>query len=271
MRGERAAARSAPGAHAERFIRAGRRRSYVAGKDGGAAPGGKDGASTRMMINIDCKAVRIRVPAGDGSGAKARAARYGVLAISRMDGVLISLTQARPGLDTGPSALRAALPSLGIMSKMLEDPDTPPGERIIVNADRGMRAIKKVWPGADVRIPRGGRPWAVDPASRSAKRDRRTISRRAAIERAFRGIDAYRLVGETFDGTVDEFDTNLNIVSGLVNLKAMMAGKKAPGGDLGAGRGEEGSAGTLPRKGKAAKVQGTGAAPARRRAPGRAG
>lgn len=186
---------------------------------------GKGGATSGAMLNIDCKAVSIAVPDGKGFAGEPLAADYIVLAISRSDGLLIHLSRPQPRPFTSQAALRAILPNIGALTRMLEDPDTPPARRIVVNADLGLREIKKIWLGADVRMPHGGRRRKGDASPEDLARARQSAAKRSVLEQAFRRIDAYRLVGDTFTGTVDEFDDILNAVSGLVNLQVLSRGE----------------------------------------------
>lgn len=213
-----------------------------------------------MMLVVDYKVVRIAEPGGWGADGRARAAKYGVLAIARSDGLIIFLSKAQRGLATGAASLRAILPKLGILTDLLENPDTPPDERVVVCADRALQEIKKVWPGADVLVPHGGRRAAGAARAADIAKSMQSAESRSGIEMAFRGIDGCKLVGSTFVGTVDDFDETLHVVSGMVNMQVMMRAKesrKKGSGKKGSGRKNRKGAGmATPRGGDAAGRQG---------------
>ncbi len=179
------------------------------------------------MLVVDYKVVRIAEPGGRGADGRARAAKYGVLAIARSDGLIIFLSKAQRGLATGAASLRSILPKLGILTDSLENPDTPPDERVVVCVDRALQEIKKVWPGADVLVPHGGRRAAGAARAADITKGMQSAESRSGIEMAFRGIDGYRLVGGVFAGTADDFDETLQVVAGMVNMRVIARAKEA--------------------------------------------
>ena len=191
---------------------------------------------------MDYKAVKIVEPGGPDPAGAARAVTHSILAITRMDGLVIFLSEALPRRATSVASLRALVPDMGALTKMLEDPNTPQAERIVVNIDHDLLAIKDVWPGADVRTPHSRRPRQGDPPG-DIERAGLFVAGRAAVETTFRRINRHKLIAESFVGTVKEFNETNHVASGMVNLQVMMRGKKGSGkkGSGKKGSGKKGS------------------------------
>jgi len=96
----------------------------------------------------------------------------------------------------------------------------PDGECVKLYADLGYVGIGKDYPGAVLRQPhkkrKGG---SLTEEQRAA--NKRINGRRVTVEHSIGRIKQYRRMAGTYEGTAEEFDLEMDVVTGLVNLKML--------------------------------------------------
>jgi hypothetical protein len=145
--------------------------------------------------------------------------------------VVIHISGTVPGSTNDLTLLRDSPPDFGSLTEAAADPDTPEDERPINICDRGYQGIQKDTPGAEIWMGMK-RNAGSDPETgrlTQKERDHNTEVTRARIgvEHVIGEIKQYALMRKRYHGTPAQFNDELNVVTGLVNLKRMWDGIKS--------------------------------------------
>ena len=139
------------------------------------------------------------------------------------DGTLIDISETAPGSTNDLTLLRESPPDLGDLSEAAADPETPEDERPINIYDRGYQGIQKDTPGAEVwmgmKRNAGSDPETGGLTQRERDHNTEVTRARIIVEHAIGRIKQYRVMTRPYHGTPDQFNDELNVVTGLVNLK----------------------------------------------------
>ena len=187
-----------------------------------AAPG------TRMVIILD----RIRVRA-DGTGDHSRgdiprsggkgAPVFNTTIMVGTDGTIIGLGRTTPGYAHALARIRDDLSGLGALADAMFDPDTPPERRPIIVVDLGYRGLQEYVPGAEVLAPvsggRGSDPGAAGLSQADRDHNAKISGAKKIAERAIWNMKRYDVLRKPFGGTPDQLNEEMNVISGLVNLR----------------------------------------------------
>ena len=191
------------------------------------APPDKAVEATGGEIGVDWTHVAIekpgdRDPGSEAHSGKARATTCKIMVGCAGSGMILFRGPAVGGSGSEIGYLREHVPSAGHVTASLTDPGTPPGMRITVNLDGGPQGAEGVLEGADVRMPRR-KPRNGQLTEDQKNYNARLAGRRAVIEDSIAGIKAHRILGNVFRGSVAELEETFSVVTGIVNLKRIMA------------------------------------------------
>ena len=141
------------------------------------------------------------------------------------EGTTIHISKTVPGSVGDLTLYRESPPDLGAISDAAADPNTPKDERPINIYDRGYQGIQKDNPGAEtwIGIKRNS---GSDPETKGLTqqdRDHNTeVTRvRIIVEHVIGDIKEYALMRKRHMGTPEQYNDDLNIITGLVNLRRM--------------------------------------------------
>jgi len=139
--------------------------------------------------------------------------------MANRDGVTIHRSRPAPASTHDLRMMREDPPDLGMMTRMMKSGrQRPDGECVKLYTDLGYVGIKKDYPGAALRQPhkKGG---GLTEEQRAA--NKRINSRRVTIQYSIGRIKQYRRMAGTYEGTAAEFDREMDVVTGLVNLRML--------------------------------------------------
>ena len=139
------------------------------------------------------------------------------------DGTVINISKTVPGSTNDLTLLRESPPNFGELSETAADPKTPEEERPINIYDRGYQGIRKDNPGAEMWIGikrnAGSDPDIGGLTRRDPGHNAEVTRARIAVEHAIGRIKQYGITTRPYHGTPDQFNDELNVVAGIVNLK----------------------------------------------------
>ena len=190
------------------------------------APRAKALALVGGTINMDWTHVRIERPGDSESNNEAYSHKAGATTCKTLlgctaGGIILLRGPALGGRGSEIEYLRNHLPRVGSVTESLTGERTPAGERITVNFDGGPQAAGEVLKGANLQMP------YRKPPNRELTQDQLDYNKwqageRAIIENNFADIKSYRVLGNTFRGSVPDLERTFTIVTGIVNLKRLM-------------------------------------------------
>lgn len=190
------------------------------------APRAKALALVGGTINMDWTHVRIERPGDSESNNEAYSHKAGATTCKTMlgcsaEGIIIIRGPALGGRGSEIEYLRNHLPRVGSVTESLTGERTPAGERITVNFDGGPQAAGEVLKGANLQMP------YRKPPNKELTQDQLDYNKwqageRAIIENNFADIKSYRVLGNTFRGSVPDLERTFTIVTGIVNLKRLL-------------------------------------------------
>ena len=154
---------------------------------------------------------------------KNKAHTYNTNITTAPDGTIIGISETVPGSTNDLTLLRESPPDFGEISEAAADPETPEEDRPINIYDRGYQGIQKDTPGAETWIGKkrnaGSDPETGGLTQEDLDHNTEVTRVRIVVEHAIGRIKQYRVMTRPYHGTPDEFNDELNIVTGLVNLK----------------------------------------------------
>ena len=184
--------------------------------------------NTRVVIIIDGTHMRVNNIRNLNSikslwSGKKHMPSYNTAMAVSPDGTPIWLSKSVAGSTHDITLLREDFPDFGALTDVMFDPDTPPEERPIVVVDLGYQGLMKYVPGADVFTPirtdMGTDP-EKDGLSQADRDYNAEISRiRIIVEQVFGMMKQYGILTRRFGGTPEQMNEEINIVTGLVNLR----------------------------------------------------
>ena len=154
---------------------------------------------------------------------KKKAHTYNTNTTAAPDGMIIHISETVPGSANGPTLFRESPADFGALSDPETNPETPGEDHRPINIhDRGHRGIQKDTPGAEARIGikpnTGSDPETGGLTRRDLDHNAEATRARIVIKHAISRIKQYRITTKPYLGTPDQFNDELNVVTGLVNL-----------------------------------------------------
>ena len=143
-------------------------------------------------------------------------------------GETISMTPTVRGTVNDVTLAKAYGLSLGIATDKIHDPNAPMSDRVHRRQDSGFRGTEKGEPGAVYERTVGYK--ALQKLDKDAKaRNREIAVQRLPAEWFFGRVKRYARIRGPYQGTYSEFNDELNVAGGLVNLHLMAGGaRKGP-------------------------------------------
>ena len=139
------------------------------------------------------------------------------------DGTVINISKTVPGSTNDLTLLRESPPDFGALSKAAADPEMPEEKRPVNIYDRGYQGIQKDNPGAEtwlgIKRNAGSDPDTGRLTQRDLDHNAEVTRARIAVEHAIGRIKQYRITTRPYHGTPDQFNDELNVVTGIVNLQ----------------------------------------------------
>ena len=176
-----------------------------------------DGTHSRVMRSGDPDWRRYTY-----SGKK-KAFTYNTNVITAPNGMIMWIGTSVPGSTHDLTLLRQDMPDFGFLSGAAA-PEGHPGEaRTVIVVDKGYQGIQVLFPGAEIWMPAKSNAGS-DPETgglTQKERDRNAeINRvRIAVEHAIGKIKQYGIMTTPYHGTPEQFNDELNVVTGLVNFR----------------------------------------------------
>ena len=156
---------------------------------------------------------------------KKKAHTYNTNITTTPDRIVIHISDTVPGSTNDLTLLRESPPDFGSLSDAAADPDTPEAERPIHIYDRGYQGIQKDTPGAEIwmglKRNAGSDPETGGLTQKERDHNTEVTRARISVEHVIGDIKRYALMRKRYHGTPEQFNDELNVVTGLVNLKRM--------------------------------------------------
>ena len=140
------------------------------------------------------------------------------------DGMVIAISRTYQGSMHDITITRGFLGDLGAFAKDVLKADLPERTRkmiLRVLGDSGFQGLQKDLPGAKVvtpvKKPRGG-----ELTKAQKKHNKRLSKERVLVENAIASIKHYRRASSTYEGTLEDFNSEFNIACGLANARLML-------------------------------------------------
>ena len=182
----------------------------------------------------------------DYSGKKKAFTRNTII-ITSPDGLILWISKSVPGSTHDLTLLKDNMPDFGSLTDMMSQegaPESgctnlmmnngPPNASFLIGlasrqpvivVDKGLKGVEKVYPGAYIMIPTKrnmGSDCETGRLSQADKDYNTEVSRiRIKVEHAIGKIKEYWIMRRPFNGTPEELNVKINVVTGLVNLKHM--------------------------------------------------
>lgn len=179
-------------------------------------------------VTVDGTYARVQRPGEDQRmyySGKRRTHAYVVTVIANKNHLILHAGRAFPGSTHDMTMVRQDMPGWGRWAEAMADPDTPEAERLTVVADLGYMGLDKVLPGARVVLPRK-RPPGGSLTMGQMKWNEMMGRVRITVENAICRLKQNRKISELYRGTIDDFDEDMDLISGMVNFHILwrMAG-----------------------------------------------
>ena len=176
-------------------------------------PGGKDGLL--LLDGVRNPHVRPKDKEKQKEMYSGKVKRHSVntLVGTNRDDVIVWISGTRPGSAhdiTMVEELARTFPGMGREG----------GARIRVLADTGFQGILNRLPGIDAVIPKK-RPPGGSLTEKEKAGNKRISSRRVKVEHCIGRTKNYQIMNRPYDGTPAEFNRDLNVVTGIVNYRAL--------------------------------------------------
>ena len=156
---------------------------------------------------------------------KAKAATYNTNLVTDPNGLALAMSPSVPGSRHDMRLFKENVPNFGYLTRVMLNANQPEGERPSIYLDKGYRSIHKILLGTNVKIPimRG---MGSDEDGEFSQQDRdhnREVAQVRYVVEFFMGWSKrYKILRGPYRGTPEECNEDLNIVTGLVNLKTLL-------------------------------------------------
>lgn len=137
--------------------------------------------------------------------------------VSNTDGLIIGIGRTFEGAANDMTMIRDDPIDLGRWSKSMK---SGRGNQITVLADKGYIGLDKYCPGIKLKIPTKKPKFGELTESQKA-RNKRISSKRIVVEHAIGRMKQFKLMRGPYDGTMQDFECELNVITGLANFKLL--------------------------------------------------
>ena len=193
--------------------------------------GSAETSDSRIFILLDGTHSRI-MRSGDPDwrkytySGKKKAFTYNTNIITAPNRMILWIGKSVPGSTHDLTLLREDMPDFGFLTKAMMAATAPgclPGEsRTVIVVDKGYQGIQVLYPGAEIWMPtksnRGSDPETGGLTQQDRDRNAEINRVRIAVEHAIGRIKQYGVMTQPYHGTPEQFNDELNVVTGLVNF-----------------------------------------------------
>ncbi len=150
---------------------------------------------------------------------------YNTTITSNKDHLILDASPAVEGRTVDITMLRDNPPDFGKWTESMMNPNTPKDDMFDVYVDLGYLGIEKLYPG--VRLHRPIKSSKLRPLTMTQKeKNRQTSKKRIKIEHVICRIKHYSRISDVYNGLLYEFDEDMQMVCGLVNLHIILENKR---------------------------------------------
>ena len=148
--------------------------------------------------------------------------------VTSLDGLILWSGKTFKGATHDLAMLKQNKIDLGRWSKGMFKKDTPEGKRITVLADKGYIGLEKYYPGIKFVMPKK-KPKGRELTAREKTRNKKISSKRIKVEHAIGVMKRWKVMKDSYDGTIDDFELDFSICTGHANFKRLWdPNKKQP-------------------------------------------
>ena len=186
--------------------------------------------STRVTMIIDGMHVQVQRGNNDSwrkanySGKK-KAYTYNTLIMVDAAGRILWISKTAHGKTHDLTLLRESPPDLGYLTELMKKENVPDAAKSTPYVDKGFDGLRGDWPGAQVIMPkksnRGSDPETGGLIQQDTDYNREANSTRAVVEQTMGRIKQWGVMRTPYHDTPERFNDELNVVTGLVNMKTM--------------------------------------------------
>ena len=151
------------------------------------------------------------------------------------NGVIVAISRSTVGSTHDITLLRESPPPFGKWWDRMCDEDTPEEDRVHTLTDRGYKGIAKDLPGTNTLQPHKKTKNHKRFTKEEKEHNHAVNSARVKVEHSIGRLKRYGRLTAPYDGTINDFNREFNIITGLVNLDLLWSRmEKGPpsGGNL---------------------------------------
>ena len=190
-------------------------------------------ANHPCAIYIDGTHIRICRPTNKDwrkltSSGKKKTNTVNTTIVTDSNNLIINIGETREGSIHDMKLLTEHMFDLGEITEILTTPDLPDDQKIPIFVDKGYAGIEKLFPGAIVFRP-FKRKRNSDKKTGGLTQEQRDYnhevnSNRVGVEHAIGGMKRFNILNKPRSGLLEDYNDELDIVSGLANLRTIMRG-----------------------------------------------
>jgi len=137
-----------------------------------------------------------------------------------VNGLVLDVSRSVPGSTHDMTLIRDDPPDLGRLTERMRNPRCPESRKATIYADLGYLGLEREHPGALIRQPaKRGRGMELTKTQKAG--NKRINRKRVTVEHSIGRIKQHRRMAGPYEGTAEEFNRELMVVTGLVNLRML--------------------------------------------------
>ena len=134
------------------------------------------------------------------------------------EGVIIGISKSMVGSTHDITLLKESPMPFGKWTESMKDASTPKEDRIRLTGDKGYQGMAKELPGTTTMTPYKRSKEHPTLTAGQKEHNRKVNATRMPVEHAIGRLKRYDRIVDPYDGTISEFNDELNVITGLANL-----------------------------------------------------
>ena len=159
----------------------------------------------------------------DNYSGKKKRMTYNTPILINNRGQILWISRTVPGSTHDLTLLKENPPDFGYLTKLMLDPNTPTEMRPMIMGDKGFIGAGNTFKGSIICTPikknSGSDPETGGLTQEELDYNRTLSGIRIKVENAIGEMKRYEILNKQYNGTTDQLNTEINIVTGLVNFK----------------------------------------------------